>query len=181
MDMVLGSAVVIATFGGPIAAVIVTRIIDDQRDQRRRRLELFRALMISRRTSLSIERVQALNMIEIEFYGAAKVQSAHRDLMRHINTPSPLPANWEEHLRTLYTRLLTEMGATLGYNFQQLDVLEGGYYPQGSANIELEQQEVRRGLIAVLSGHRPLPISPIAPAPPAPFPPPPVPDHRGNT
>jgi hypothetical protein len=67
------------------------------------------------------------------------------------------------------------MAKVLSYNLQQLDVLEGGYYPQGFADIELEQQSVRRALIQVLSGNRPLIVSPAAPTLPAPFPPPPAP------
>ena len=114
-------------------------------------------------------------MVEIEFYGVQSVQDAHREVMAHINAPRPLPAGWNERHRALLTRLLSEMARVLGYKLQQLDVLEGGYYPQGFADIETEQQTVRRALIEVLSGRRPLAVSPAAPAPPAPFPLPPPP------
>ena len=67
------------------------------------------------------------------------------------------------------------MAKVLGYDLQQLDVLEGGYYPQGFADIELEQAALRRTLIQVFSGNRSLMVSPALPAPPAPFPPPPAP------
>ncbi len=70
------------------------------------------------------------------------------------------------------------MARELGYELPQLDVLEGGYYPQGLVDIETEQQAVRRALIEVLSGRRPLGVSPAAPLPPAPFPPPP--SNRGR-
>jgi hypothetical protein len=42
------------------------------------------------------------------------------------------------------TKLLSEMAKVLGYNLQQLDVLEGGYYPQGFFDIETEEQDSRR-------------------------------------
>ena len=173
MDLALGIAVVIATFAGPVFAVLVTRHIDNARQVRDRRLNVFRTLMATRRTFLSPEKVIALNMVEIEFYGIRTVQDVHRDVMAHINAPRPLPQDWEERHRTLLTRLLSEIAKVLGYQLQQLDVLEGGYYPQGLADIEVEQQAVRRALIEVLSGRRPLGVSPAAPAPPAPFPPPP--------
>ena len=67
------------------------------------------------------------------------------------------------------------MAKVLGYNIQQLDVLEGGYWPQGFVDIESEQQQVRQVLLEVLSGRRPLTVSPAAPTPPSPFPPPPAP------
>ena len=102
--------------------------------------------------------------------------------MAHINAPKPLPAGWADRQRTLITKLLSEMAKVLGYDLQQLDVLEGGYYPQeGIADIELEQQAARRAVIEVFTGNRPLIISPAAPAPPMPFPPPPPPDALPGT
>ena len=87
---------------------------------------------------------------------------------------------FDEHHRKLVTKLLTEMAKVLGYELQQLDVLDGGYHPQGFVDIENEQQAVRRALIQTLSGNRPLIVSPAAPAPPAPFPPPPAPLGAGR-
>jgi hypothetical protein len=173
--LALGIAVVIATFFGPVLAVLVTRCIDNKRQARDRRLDTFRALMASRRALLSPDAVRALSLIEIDFYGIKPVENAHREVMTHINTPRPLPAGWDDRLRKLLTKLLSEMAKVLSYNLQQLDVLEGGYYPQGIADIELEQQSVRRALIQVLSGNRPLIVSPAAPTLPAPFLPPPAP------
>jgi hypothetical protein len=114
-------------------------------------------------------------MVEIDFYGKRAVLDAYRDVMTHINAPPPLPAGWSDRLRTHMTKLLTEMATVLGYKLQQLDVLEGGYYPQGFVDIEQEQQAVRRALLQILSGNRPLIVSQGAPTPPAPFPPPPAP------
>jgi hypothetical protein len=130
--------------------------------------------MATRRTFISPEKAVALNMVEIEFYGIQSVQEVHREVMAHINSPRPLPDNWNDRHRALLTRLLSEIAQVLGYKLQQLDVLEGGYYPQGLADMEVEQQAVRRSIIEVLSGRRPLGVSPAAPVQPAPFPPPPI-------
>ncbi|MGH7083688.1 MAG: DUF6680 family protein, partial [Acetobacteraceae bacterium] len=156
MQLPLGLAVVFATFFGPIAAVLITRIIDTTRRRRERRLDVFRSLMGSRRAPLSPERVRALNMVEIEFNGVQSVERAYHDLMTHINLTPPLPGDWHQRQRTLLTKLLSKMATVLGYKLQQLDMLEGGYYPQGFADIESEQQAVRQQLVAVLSGQRPL-------------------------
>jgi hypothetical protein len=177
LDIVLGIAVVIATFAGPVFAVLVTRRIDDERRVRERRLTVFRSLMATRRALVSPEKVTALNMVEIEFYWLPLVQDAYREVMIHINTPPLLPAGWHGRHRALLTRLLSQMARALGYELEQLDVLEGGYYPQSFADIEIEQQAVRRALIELLSGRRPLSVSPAAPTPPAPFPPPPTPEQ----
>lgn len=175
MDLAIGIAVVIATLFGPVLAVYITRKIDANRQQRDRQMEIFRALMGSRRAMLSPDRVKALNLIEIEFHGVKSIEDAHKKVMDNIRLPQPLPDSWGEDQQKLITRLLSEMAQFLGYKFEQLDVLDGGYYPQGYVDIELEQQAVRQTLIEVLSGKRPLLISPAAPAPSSPFPPPPPP------
>lgn len=174
MDSVLGIAVVVATFAGPIAAVLVTRYIDKIRDLKHRRFDIFRMLMRTRRALLSPEQVTALNMVEIEFHDVATVIEAFRTLHHHLNDYGA--PNWFETRQKLQTRLLTTMARSLGYNFEQLDVLEGGYTPQGWVSAEQEQQQVRKLLIEVLSGQRALPVStaPILPVPyPPPLPPPP--------
>lgn len=174
-QIVLGLAIVFATLLGPVLAVYITRFIDDTRRVREHRLDIFRTLMATRRAILAPEKVKALSLLEVEFYGVKPVESAHQEVMKHINKPPPLPADWLDNHRKLLTKLLSEMAKVLGYNLQQLDVLEGGYYPQAFVDIELEQQALRRALIEVLSGNRPLIVSPAAPTPPSPFPPPPRP------
>jgi hypothetical protein len=89
MDLVLGVAVVIATLVGPVLAVVVTRLVDDHRQRRARQMELFRALMAGRRTPLSIERVKALNLVEVEFYKKPEIEVAYSELMNHINIRQP--------------------------------------------------------------------------------------------
>lgn len=175
MDLYLGIAVVLATLLGPVLAVYVTREIDATRQRRARQLDVFRLLMSTRRAPLSPDYVRALNMVEIEFHGIHGVEDAFRELMTNINASRPLPANWHERQRSLTTKLLSAMAKELGYNIQQLDVLEGDYWPQGFADIEAEQQQVRQVVLEVFSGRRPLVVSPAAPTPASPFPPPPPP------
>jgi len=64
---VFGWAILVATFVGPIAAVIITRWIDAAREKTQRRLVIFRTLMATRAVGLNPERVAALNMIQIDF------------------------------------------------------------------------------------------------------------------
>lgn len=175
MDLYLGIAVVIATILGPVLAVLVTRWADARRQTRERRLEIFRSLMATRRAPLAAEKVKALNMVEVEFYGVRKVLEGHKDVMVHINTQHTDLEQWNDRHRKLMTKLLSEIAISLGYELQQLDVLDGGYYPQGFADIESEQREVRRALIQILTGNRPLVVGTAAPIPPQPFPPPPPP------
>lgn len=178
MNALLSLAVVFATLGGPVLAVLVTRYIDTKRDQRRRRLEIFRMIMRTRRATLSVDHVTALNMVEIEFYDQPKVLAAYQDLFKHFNLSGPAPPDWWDKRMKLQTKLLSAMGKSLGYDFAQLEVLEGGYTPKGWTTAEQEQQELRRLLIDVCSGKRSLAVTPTPATPPTQFPPaiPPPPD-----
>jgi hypothetical protein len=78
--------------------------------------------------------------------------------MRYINTPAPPDERWAQRHRSCLTKLLSAMAKTLGYNFEQLDVFEGGYYPSGWGQTEGQQLALRLGLVELLSGKCPLPV-----------------------
>jgi hypothetical protein len=86
--LALGTAVVIATFFGPVLAVLVTRHVDGKRRVHERRLDIFRNLMASRRTLLSPDKVRALNLVEIDFYDKTDRGRSSRSYDAHQH-PSP--------------------------------------------------------------------------------------------
>lgn len=175
MELALSLAIVFATLLGPVLAVWVTRRIDWSRQRRERQMDIFRALMATRRVPLSPEKVRALNMVEIDFHGVPPVLRAFAEVMTHINTQDVGSVVWLDRHRSLMTRLLSEMAQLLGYRLAQLDMLEGGYYPKAFADTEKEQQAVRQALVQILSGRRPLLVAQAAATPQEPFPPPPRP------
>jgi hypothetical protein len=66
---------------------------------------------------------------------------------------------WEER-PALLTKLLHAIAKALNYKIEQLDILEGGYTPQGFFD-DLEAQRQLRTLMAeLLSGKRPLVVKP---------------------
>src|SRR5262245_43696047 len=69
-------AVVIATFFGPVIAVLITRWNDRRTERRQRLLGIFRTLMATRRMTISQEHVAAINLIEVEFHGVQPVLDA---------------------------------------------------------------------------------------------------------
>jgi len=103
-----------------VLAVLVTRWLDNKRRASDRRLDTFRALMASRRVLLSPDKVRALNLVEIDFYGIKPVEDAYREVMTHINTPQPVPAGWDDRHRKLLTKLLSEMAKVLSYTSANL-------------------------------------------------------------
>ena len=80
----------------------------------------------------------------------------------------------EKKRDALLTKLIDEIAKSLKFRVEQLDILEGNYVPQGWNDDDWEQRLVRRGLIEVLHGRRPLTVQPFAaqnqnsPYPPAP-------------
>jgi hypothetical protein len=160
VNIALGLAVVFATIVGPIAAVYVTRRIDRERAIRERQLDLFRALMRTRRTPLAPDHVNALNLVEIEFNKVSKVLDVYRDLMRHIKNSDAFESESINEQRSLLTKLLSTMSAELGYAIEHLDVFEGDYYyPALWGQSEEQQIAMRLGLIELLSGKRSLSVS----------------------
>jgi hypothetical protein len=97
-------------------------------------------------------------MVEIDYYDAPKVIAIHGDLLRHLNTKASDEV-WVDRAQRLVARLLNAMGQNVGYSMEQLDILEGGYLPQGLADEHAEQQFLRKSLLNVLNGFQPLPVS----------------------
>lgn len=160
--------IIVATFTGPVAAVIVTRWVDRLRDAEKRKIEIFRTMMRSRRMPLSADHVGALNLVAVEFHGQAKVMAALKELMNHFDdgygankTIDELKAA-NEKSDALRTTLLSAMSKSLGYKFEQMEIHRGGYAPQGWAAELDEQTTARRGLAELLSGRRTLPVAVIA-------------------
>lgn len=62
----------IAIILGPILAIQVSKVIEHFKERRERKLSIFKVLMTTRATPIDIRHVEALNMIDIEFYGEDK-------------------------------------------------------------------------------------------------------------
>ena len=158
---VFGWAILAATFLGPICAVLVTRYIDERRDTRQRRLHIFRALMGTRRAQLAPEHIGALNLIEIDYRGCAGVLSAWGEYLRNLGTIiDERNANQTFRARqNLFVKLLSEMAKVLNLKIEQLEIFEGGYFPQASVDLEAQQAAIRKLFTEISEGKRALPIS----------------------
>ncbi|MHB8405565.1 MAG: DUF6680 family protein [Gammaproteobacteria bacterium] len=61
----------------------------------------------------------------------------------------------------LLTELLKTMAIYLKYSFDDVEIRDGGYSPQGWMNVEGEQNQVRQLLIEILAGQRALQVMPF--------------------
>jgi hypothetical protein len=150
---------IVAIIVGPIAAVIVTRAMDERNAKNVRRHAIFRDLMRTRSAKLSLEHVTALNLVEIEFYENSGVRSAWQKYMENLSSEAPEDRAQDFYGKRdqLFIKLLQEVANQIGLKKVDItDLMTSNYYPQGWANDEVEQRKVRALLIQTLSGMKPL-------------------------
>lgn len=151
---------IIAVILGPIAAVQIQKWLEQNRSKTERKLRIFKTLMSTRATRLSIEHVQSLNMIDIEFIDkrSEKVVIAWRSYHDHLSNGDIKSTSWTEKNDDLFIELLFEMGKSLGYKFDKVMLRRTAYSPIAHGDIELDQQTIRRGLSTILSGKAAFPV-----------------------
>lgn len=160
--------VIIAIIIAPVLAVQIQKYMERRKEKSLRKMQIFKTLMATRATPLSPLHVEALNMVDIEFYKDKKIINAWKLLMDNfLNYPqdlkdpdygSKLSASAEKS-KELLTDLLYEMSKTLDYDFDKVHLKRGAYIPKGHADIELEQNIIRRGFVEIFVGKRSIPIN----------------------
>jgi len=124
-------AIVVATGLGPIAAVAITLWRESYREKRARRLHVFRTLMATRRLGISADHVNALNLVEVDFYGKRRVQDAWAVYLKHLNSDQSNMPQWIEDKERLLANLLSEEARVLGLDVPAMNIFKGGYAPTG--------------------------------------------------
>jgi hypothetical protein len=162
---------IVAVLIAPFAAVWAQRKLDALREQRLRKLGVFKTLMATRGTPLSVEHVQALNMIELEFADKStkdqRVRDAWREYLDHLDSPFPRDGDdltarqeaWSGKAQGFLAELLKRMGDELGYALNAVQVKRGAYTPQAHGFAELELQIIRSALAEWLAGKHPVQVS----------------------
>ena len=165
---------VLAILLAPLIALRVSQWLEDKKDAKKRKLDVFRTLMSTRAEGLSRIHVEALNRIELEFYGKDKKSKAvvdawgiyHDHLHDRAFETKPLEGEaldrWVSKKHDLLTELLYEMAICLGYRFDKVQIKRGHYYPIGHSELEIEQRMMRRALLDLLVGKTALPMDVIA-------------------
>jgi hypothetical protein len=153
---------IVAIISGPLIALALQRRVEDRREKRKLKLEVFRSLMMYRATPLSPSYVQALNQIDVVFHGDNGLEKAVRDawstLLDHLTyyaqSQMGEAEKWEK-TRTLTSVLLAAMGKCLGFEFNDVYLRRHAYHPQALTQLESDQIQLRTALLNVLvRGHR---------------------------
>ncbi len=158
-------AIVFATLLGPILAVQVQKSLERWREESARRERIFKTLMATRAARLAPNHIEALNMINIEFPAGKqfkKVRSAWKAYFMHLSEPTP-----EEALQPVYfakrselfTDLLYEMGAALGYDFDKTEISKEAYSTVFHEKAENDINTIREKFAQILNGKAALPMA----------------------
>lgn len=106
---------IVAIFAGPAVGAWLTRRLDDRRELQKRKFDIFRALMRTRKMPLHIDHVSALNLVEVEFVKNKQVISAWKSYLTNLSEPFP-PVEEKDRFDSavkrrdsLLTKLLSEI------------------------------------------------------------------------
>ena len=152
-----------SVLSGPIIAVQLTRFIDERREIRNRKLQIFKTLMATRAYTMSWLHVEALNRIDLEFDKQEKSElavieawKAYLDLLNNFEKIPP--DQWVVKRTELFVELLHKMALVLNYTFDKTHIKNSSYAPIAHANLEGQMETIRREAIELLEGKRSLSI-----------------------
>jgi hypothetical protein len=149
---------IVAVLLAPLVAVQVQKVLERYREDRARKLNVFKTLMATRAATVSSQHVQALNAIDLEFQGRKykSVTDSWKTYLDHLfhypKEDEKQQTLWAERRVDLLARLLMEMGKSLGYSFDEVHVRRAIYAPEAHAQLENENLLIRRGLVRLLYG-----------------------------
>jgi hypothetical protein len=163
------SVLILATLLAPVLAVQVQKYLERRREAEKRRSDVFRIIMATRATRLAPLHVEALNMIDVEFYGRkykriTDAWRAYRDNLSNIpkDAPEAEMALWHDRNDELFTNLAFEMSVALRYEFDRVHIKRAAYMPVGLGEVDDEFRIIRKALVSILSGKHPIPMSVIS-------------------
>lgn len=152
-----------AVFLGPIIAVRLTRYLDDQKEVRVRKLDIFKTLMATRAYNVSWIHVEALNRIDLEFDRKHKkekeVIDAWKEYLDLLGNGTIQADQWNVKRVELLVELLHKMATVLDYDFDKTHIKNSSYSPRVHGETEEQQSVLRKRLVELLDGERTLPMS----------------------
>ncbi len=154
--------VVIATLLSPLIAVQVTKWLDRRKQAREEQIRIFKTLMATRAATLDPRHVESLNAIDVVFSANDKKQKEIRrywkQYLDHLNDKNYPAGHWGTKRVELLVDLLHSMGSYLGFDFDKTHIKNESYFPQGYSSLEDDQTAIRKAVLEVLAGKRPLPM-----------------------
>ncbi len=139
---------------GPVLALLAQRLLDQIREKKNRRTQLYMTLMSTRAIPLAPAHIEALNSIDVVFSGQRdkNIRETWGKVLEHLLTDTSRPG-WQERLNDLKVDLYQAIGAAVGYNFS-IDYLKRQvYWPTYHADMERDYIQIRQMLAKALTEH----------------------------
>lgn len=141
-------------------AVAITLWREWAKEKYNRRLHVFRTLMATRRMPISADHVNAINLVEVDFYKCKTVEQAWYAYKNHLNDNSkPEDQTWREAKETLLAKLLFEIAAVLGFKVAAIDIFKGGYAPKGWEHRDMRAIGAMEYIYDLSQGTKTLPMA----------------------
>ncbi len=154
--------IIIATLLSPVIAVQATRFLDERKEIRERKLNIFKTLMATRAYTVSWVHVEALNRIDLEFERKNKAEKevidawkAYHDL---LGSDQSNIEQWASRRVDLLVELLHKMAIVLNYDFDKTHIKNSSYAPRAHSDTETQQEAIRKYTLELLEGNRALPM-----------------------
>jgi hypothetical protein len=131
------------------------------KEERDRRLNIFKTLMATRATTVDFRHVQALNMIDVEFSSNSSedvaVRNSWKEYLDALNDHTEFnEAHNLEKRRDLLAELLQRMGKALNYEFNFAYLKGRAYYPQGHEDDAVDNLKTKKAWLEIVEGNKPL-------------------------
>lgn len=155
-----------AVLASPLLAVQVTRLLDDRKERKQRRVAIYRTLMATRAAPVSHQHVEALNSIDLEFHNQRAdepIRLAWKAYLSHLGDRDMEAIQWGVRRTDLLIALLKRMGDRLGYKFDETHIKDGIYNPDYHGQLGEDQDFIRIALRDLLAGRRALPVAILEP------------------
>ncbi|HUD41967.1 MAG TPA: DUF6680 family protein [Dokdonella sp.] len=154
-------AIVLATFTGPLAAVVVSLWRESRKERRDAQMRVFGTLMASRGSELHLDSVRALNSVQVAFTDHEHVLDAWRDLMAHVNAAGMGSPDWLPRYHTCLIVLLSVMATALGKKALARELRIGrfgAYAPRAWADHEQRVSKAYEYVALLAAGKASLPV-----------------------
>jgi hypothetical protein len=142
----------LAVLVAPAIALWAQRRSDRSKAAQDRKQEIFKTLWTNRRRPFYIARVDALNMIDVEFYRNKAVRDAWLDLFANYRDKHP-GLNDEQiaqQREELFTTLLFEISKVLGYELGRAEIRDNVYRPELHNTFDTIEFETRKRVLDLL-------------------------------
>jgi hypothetical protein len=135
----VGILQVVAVILSAILAVWIDRHLQRKREERNAKLQILKILMATRGTSLSADHINALNLLDFEFYDAQDVRQAWKEYLTHLGDSTHIGTpEWGNRRHDLLINLIGKVATNLGYHYDHVDLKSNSYLPTGWSNSERE-------------------------------------------